>query len=499
MWILLALLFVAVVVVGWIIWSRRRTNAAGIVTSGNARTSVIVGFVSRGLVRQGWLRMRMLFVNKRRKKELAAQSHIKSAQEAAALMGNMKGLFMKVGQIVSFAHDGLPEQARAQLQGLQRDAPPMAFDLVRGVIEKDLGSDLGKHFRHVDEEPLAAASIGQVHRAKLLDGTEVVVKVQYPGVDAAIEGDLKMIERLGPAAAVVAAQVDFTSLATELRSRISEELDYRREAYHQELFRQLWDGHPYIKVPRVFAAATSKRVLTSEFVRGFGYYDFVREANAREKLISSAAIADFVWDTMFCHLIYNGDPHPGNYLFHENGSVTFIDFGCIKRFELTAMRNIKRFFRAILEGDRVTHDEYVGILGLVKPGRDWDRDKMWAFWRYQLEPYYTGNFVFTEAYLARAREMMKRENMKDMNLPPDLLFFTRITFGLNAIAQKLGAAGDFQKSVKRQFYDGDGPSALGLVGVDGIPHRFDVLPIANEPGVLARAIEASRSLPVFPT
>ncbi|MBP9089176.1 MAG: AarF/ABC1/UbiB kinase family protein [Kofleriaceae bacterium] len=497
-WIAL-LLVVLASVIAWTAWSRHRTNAAGIVTSGNARTSVIFGFLSRGLLRHLWLRLRMVFVNQQRKKELAAQAHITSAQEAAALMGNMKGLFMKVGQIVSFAHDGLPEQARAQLQGLQRDAPPMAFSLVRGVIEKDLGTDLSTHFRHVDEEPLAAASIGQVHRAKLRDGTDVVIKVQYPGVDAAIEGDLKMLERLGPAAAVVAAQVDFTSLAAELRSRISEELDYRREGYHQELFRQLWDGHPFIKVPRVFAAATSKRVLTSEFVRGFGYYDFVREANAREKLIASAAIADFVWDTMFCHLIYNGDPHPGNYLFHEDGSVTFIDFGCIKRFELTAMRNIKRFFLAILEGDRTTHDTYVGILGLVKPDRAWDRDRMWGFWRYQLEPYFTPNFVFNEAYLARAREMMKRENMKDMNLPPDLLFFTRITFGLNAIAQKLGAAGDFQKSVKRQFYDGDGPSALGLVGVTGIPHRFDILPIAQEPGYFARQIETSGTLPTWDT
>jgi predicted unusual protein kinase regulating ubiquinone biosynthesis (AarF/ABC1/UbiB family) len=497
-WILITVAAVIAAIIVWIAWSRRRTNAAGIVTSSNARTSIVFGFLSRGLVRHAWLRLRMLFANRRRKKELTAKAHIRNSQEAAALMGNMKGLFMKVGQIMSFAHDGLPAQARAQLQGLQRDAPPMDFLLARGVIESELGGDLSKFFRHVDEEPLAAASIGQVHRGKLLDGTDVVIKVQYPGVDTAIEGDLKMIERLGPGAALFASQVDFPSLAAELRSRITEELDYRREAYHQELFRQLWDGHPFIRVPRIFAATTRKRILTSEYVRGFGYYDFVEQANAREKLVASAAIADFVWDTMFCHLIYNGDPHPGNYLFHENGSVTFIDFGCVKRFELTSMRNIKRFFRAILENDRTTHDQYVAILGLVKPGRDWDRDLMWRFWRYQLEPYCTANFQFNAEYLARAREMMKRENMKDMNLPPDMLFFTRITFGLNAIAVKLGATGDFQKSVKRQFYDGDGPSALGLVGATGIPERFDTLPIAHEPGVLATAIENAGTLPSWP-
>jgi predicted unusual protein kinase regulating ubiquinone biosynthesis (AarF/ABC1/UbiB family) len=488
--VLLVFVVVLCVIVGWIAWSRRRTNAAGIVTSGNARSSVVFGFITRGLFRHGWLRIRMLFVNARRKKELAARAQVTSAQEASALMGNMKGLFMKVGQIVSFAHDGLPEQARAQLQGLQRDAPPMSFDLVRGVMEKELGADIGAHFKHVDEQPLAAASIGQVHRATLLDGTAVVVKVQYPGVDAAIEGDLKMLERMGPAAAVFASQVDFTQLAGELRNRISDELDYRLEAKHQHLFGQLWAGHPYIKVPQVHHSLSSKRMLTSQFVQGFGYYDYLDAANAREKLLSSAAIADFVWDTMFCHLIYNGDPHPGNYLFHENGSVTFLDFGCVKRFELESMRNIKRFFRAVLEGDRATHDEYVQLLGVVRPGRDWDRDRMWRFWRYQLEPYFTDNFEFNEAYLARAREMMKPANMKDMNLPPDMLFFTRITFGLNAISQKLGATGDFKKSVRRQFYDGDGPSAMGLVGATGIPEKFERLPLIGEPGDQVRQLES---------
>jgi predicted unusual protein kinase regulating ubiquinone biosynthesis (AarF/ABC1/UbiB family) len=493
MWIILsaALAAIAIIVMSWIYWSRHRTNAAGIVTSSNARTSVVFGFVTRGLIRHGWLRVRMLFANARRKKELSSRAQVTSAQQAAALMGNMKGLFMKVGQIVSFAHDGLPEQARQQLQGLQKDAPPMSFALVRGVIEAELGGDLSVHFKHVEEAPLAAASIGQVHRATLHDGSSVVVKVQYPGVDTAIEGDLKMIERLGPAAAVFAAQVDFSQLATELRSRITDELDYRIEAKHQHLFGQLWAGHPFIKVPQVYTNHSSKRVLTSQFVQGFGYYDYLEAANAREKLISSAAIADFVWDTMFCHLVYNGDPHPGNYLFHEDGSVTFLDFGCIKRFELQSMLNIKRFFRAILEGDRETHDQYVATLGLVRPGRNWDRDRMWRFWRYQLEPYYSDNFVFNEEYLARAREMMKPSNMKDMNLPPDMLFFTRITFGLNSIAQKLGATGDFKKSVRRQFYDGDGPSALGLVGVSGIPERFEKLPLSGPPGAQVLALESA--------
>jgi predicted unusual protein kinase regulating ubiquinone biosynthesis (AarF/ABC1/UbiB family) len=488
----LVLLGLVVIVVAWLAYARRQTNAAGILT--RRRGAVIIGFVSRGVLREGWLRLRMLVATRRRRHELVAQVHLKSAAEATALMGNMKGLFMKVGQIVSFAHDGLPDPAKEQLRGLQKDAPPMTFALVRGVLEAELGGDLARTFSHVDEEPLAAASIGQVHRAVLRDGTKVVVKVQYPGVDQAIEGDLAMLGKMGAFAGVVSGAVDFPAVLGELRARITEELDYRLEAHNQELFRRLWAGHPYIHVPRAFAAHSTKRVLVSEFARGFGFYDYVKAANAREKRISSAVIADFVFDSMFCHLIYNGDPHPGNYLFAEDGSVTFLDFGCVKRFDLTAMRNIKRFFRAILEGDRATHDEYVVILGLVKPERGWDRDKMWGFWRYQLEPYYSGDFTFSPEYLARARTMMGRDYLKDMNLPPDLLFFTRITFGLNAIAQQLGATGNFDKSVRRQFYDGDGPSALGLLDLE-VPERFAKLPILVEPGAEVVRLEASGELP----
>jgi predicted unusual protein kinase regulating ubiquinone biosynthesis (AarF/ABC1/UbiB family) len=477
---------------GWLAVARRRVNHAGIQT--RRRGAVIVGFVGRNLVRHLWLRIRMLVANRRRRHELTAQVHLKSAAEATALMGNMKGLFMKLGQIVSFAHEGMPDEAKQQLRGLQKDAPPMSFALVRGVLEAELGGDLARTFSHVDEEPLAAASIGQVHRAVLRDGTKVAIKVQYPGVDLAIEGDLAMLGRMGSFAGVVSGAVDFPAVLGELRARITDELDYRLEARNQELFRRLWEGHPFIRVPRAYAAHTTKRVLVSEFVRGFGFYDFVAAANAREKRIASAVIADFVFDSMFCHLVYNGDPHPGNYLFAEDGSVTFLDFGCVKRFEITSMRNIKRFFRAVLEGDRATHDEYVVILGLVKVERGWDRDKMWAFWRYQLEPYYSGAFTFSPEYLARARVIMSRDYLKDMNLPPDLLFFTRITFGLNAIAQQLGAAGNFDKSVRRQFYDGDGPSALGLLDI-AIPERFARLPIDVAPGAEVVRLEAEGELP----
>ena len=473
----------------------RRRNEAGIPTSG--RGLMIGRFLGRRLLRKAWLRARMAIASRRRKQELAARAGVRSAEEAVALLGGMKGVFMKVGQIVSFAHDALPEQAKGMLQGLQKDAPPMAFDLVRRVIESELGGDLARHFKAVEEAPLAAASIGQVHRARLKSGADVVVKVQYPGVDAAIEADLIALGRMGAVIARLNPAFDADAVLAELGARIQDELDYRLEGRSQALFRRLWEGHPLIRVPRVFAEQTTRRVLTSEHVLGFGFYDFLREANERDRRTASATIHDFVFDSMFCHLVYNGDPHPGNYLFHEDGAVTFIDFGCVKRFAPGSMENIKTFFRAIIEGDRETHDRYVPILGLVRPGRDWDHDNMWAHWRYHLEPYWSDEFTFTPEYLARGREVMAPRNTRDMNLPADLLFFTRITFGLNAIAQQLGSSGAFHQSARRHFYpDDEAVSALGLVGVE-LPERFRRLPHLHPAGALVARVESEGTLPVW--
>lgn len=372
----------------------------------------------------------------------------------------------------------------------------MDFALARGVVEQELGGDLSKFFKSFDEVPLAAASIGQVHRARLLDGTDVVVKVQYPGVDAAIEADLSSIDRMGGMVGMVNKAVDVPTLLAELRARLVEELDYRIEARNQELFRHLWAGHPMIRIPKVFTTYSRKRILVSEYVRGFTFYEFIKASDARERRIASAAIADFVFDSMFVHLVYNGDPHPGNYLFHEDGAVTFVDFGCVKRFTTSSMKDIKRFFQAIIEGDRVTHEEYVHKIGLVRAGREWNKDVMWETWRYHLEPYISTDFAFTPEYVAKARHYASPENTKDMNLPPDLLFFLRITFGLNSIAMKLGATGNFHQGARRQFYaDPNAPNALGLQGII-VPDEFRLLTSQVSDGQRVAEIEASGILPV---
>ena len=465
-------------------------NEAGIAVSMGARTTQIGSLVGRNLFGRLRLRIRQIFASHEQKKKLADQYHMQSAAEAAQALGNMKGVFMKLGQILSFASDAIPENARQVLQQLQKDAPPMAFPLARGVVESELGGDLGKFFKHFDEEPLAAASIGQVHKAQLRDGTQVAVKVQYPGVDVAIENDLKASDRMALVLGAVNPATDFKSVVRELRDRMLDELDYRQELRNQQLFLDLWKGHPFIRIPRVFPEFSAKRVLCQEFKRGLGFYDFLKQANPKERLLASYVIGDFVFDSMFRYLVYNGDPHPGNYIFHEDGGVSFLDFGCIKYFEHQFMHDLIIFYRAIIEGKKETFYQYGEKLLLVLPGRPYEKDFMWEVWHYNLEPYSTrGGFTFTPEWVAKARQIMDPVKMRQFNLPADMLFFLRITFGLNSISQQLGAAGNFYQAARRYFYvEENNPPALTTLGVKLDPRFMEA---AQRPARRADALQPS--------
>jgi predicted unusual protein kinase regulating ubiquinone biosynthesis (AarF/ABC1/UbiB family) len=278
----------------------------------------------------------------------------REAERYVAVLGDMKGVAMKVGQLLSFLDAGtVPEQHRAAYQqivgALQADAPPMPFETVRAVLEVELGH-VDDAFALVEERPMAAASIGQVHAGRLHDGREVVVKVQYPGVADAIKADLQNTELLASFASVgaklapIRVVADPNAAVEEIAERITEELDYRLEAASQSEFASLYEGHPFIRIPAVVTELSTERVLVMDHHHGLRWTAALERPQALRDTWGEA-VYRFVFGSLYEFGMFNADPHPGNYLFHDDGGVTFLDFGCVKRFspaQVAAMRGIAK-------------------------------------------------------------------------------------------------------------------------------------------------------------
>jgi predicted unusual protein kinase regulating ubiquinone biosynthesis (AarF/ABC1/UbiB family) len=243
----------------------------------------------------------------------------------------MKGVLMKLGQMASYVDAGLTPAARRTLSRLQDSVPPMSPELAARVVTEELGLPPEQAFATWDPVPIAAASIGQVHRAITLDGRAVAVKVQYPGIAETIEADLSNVGLLRRMLKITAPSQDVDALLAELRERITEELDYRAEARNQQLFARYYEGHPTIHVPGIVEELSTRRLVTSDLADGARFAELAGWSQA-ERDLAGETIYRFVFRSLYEMHAFNGDPHPGNYLFHGGGRVTFLDFGLVKHF-----------------------------------------------------------------------------------------------------------------------------------------------------------------------
>jgi predicted unusual protein kinase regulating ubiquinone biosynthesis (AarF/ABC1/UbiB family) len=262
---------------------------------------------------------------------------LQTAEDVAATLGTMKGVLMKLGQMASYVDDGLSPAARRTLSRLQDSVPPMSAELAAQVVTEELGSPPERAFATWDPEPIAAASIGQVHRAITHDGRAVAVKVQYPGIAETIAADLGNVALLRRMLKITAPSQDVDALLAELRERITEELDYRREARNQQMFARYYEGHPTIAVPQILDELSTRRVVTSELADGARFAELAGWSQA-ERDLAAETIYRFVFRSLYEAHAFNGDPHPGNYLFHGGGRVTFLDFGLVKYFTAEEMQ-----------------------------------------------------------------------------------------------------------------------------------------------------------------
>jgi predicted unusual protein kinase regulating ubiquinone biosynthesis (AarF/ABC1/UbiB family) len=340
----------------------------------------------------------------------------------------------------------------------------MEFRLLRDVAERELGRPLERAYARFDHKALASASIGQVHRATLPNGEDVVVKIQYPGVADAIRADLANASLLTSMASMLYPNLDPGPVIAELRSRLLEELDYRREARNQQLFAAIYDGHPFIHVPRVISDHSTGLVLTSEYVAGMRFTDILASDEATRQRVAEI-LYRFVFGSIFRFGVFNGDPHPGNYIYQrESGRMTFVDFGSMKLFPTTMLRHWEGLMKSHLENNHEAFRAEMIALGFIPADSKIETDRLYDWLGTFYEPFHDDReFHFTREFNARVLSVVfKPEGRlagleKQLRMPPDFVLVNRIQWGLYSLLGQLGAKANFHR-IHRELLYGDPPS-----------------------------------------
>ncbi len=447
------------------------------IPTGRVSRTARVGRLAAGqAIRQAGTRA----ANVARSRESAAAAlerrNIEAAEQIVATLGTMKGAAMKVGQVMSFLDPGIvpepyQEEFQHKLAALRDAAPRVTFKQMQRVIEDELEGPLDELFAEFEPEPIAAASIGQVYRARLREdgrgdaaaGREVAVKVQYPGVAAAVRADLQNIGMILRLAKRIAPGLDPKTVGEEIRNRIEEELDYELEAQNQRALARIYRGHPFIKVPEVITSLSRERVLVSEYVRGTGFEALKRHPRKDRDRVGEI-IFRFYFGCLYRHHQFSGDPHPGNSMLLDDGRMAFIDFGLFKRMPEAAVELEKEVIRATVDGDADTIMRLGTEVGFFpepdkfNPRRVLEHFRAATAWytvdqQIELTPEIATQVLIDmsdprSAYFGQLRHE---------SAPPDHIFGRRMEVLTLAVLAQLHARGNFHR-ISREWFFGDPPA-----------------------------------------
>ena len=360
--------------------------------------------------------------------------------------GELKGVAMKVGQILSYVDPSLDPQARRMLSVLQVMSQPTGFPEVLQTIQDDLGPRGRSLIGHLERQPVASASVGQVHRSVLEDGTRVAVKVRHPGVEEAIRADLKAVAIGTLFARLTAPGMNLDEALAEAKDRFLEECDYALEARRQMRFRELFADHPFITIPSVHPEVCGPRVLTSTWHDGLGLESFLSAAPFQaERVRASRALYEFYVGSLYRHGVFNADPHPGNLLFSADGRVTILDHGCVRAFDRELVRGLLRLSRAVQNDDTPGTQAALSAIGMFNPSQDFDltRSLLRGFYAPLLA---AGRQKVTPEHAISIRQVAKmKKSLLRIRLPGKLAFLFRIRIGLCAVLSRIGARLDWQE------------------------------------------------------
>jgi len=447
----------------------RQAVTSSPITNRFSRSARVWRLSARNGARFAVLKVRGVATPAERRAQLDEQFAIRTAEDVAKELGEMKGVLMKAGQLVSFIFEALPDEAQAALATLQSDAAPMAPSLAAAVVTEELGAPPERAFLDWTDLPVAAASIGQVHRAVTPGGRDVAVKVQYPGVHEAIEADLDAAEAMyAMFSALMLKGLDAQGLVDELRARMREELDYRLEARNVAEFAGHFAGHPWVRIPQIVPDFCTARLLTTEWVDGMTFEELRVIGSADTKQRAGEVIWRFAQHAITRHGAFNGDPHPGNYRFHHDGSVTFLDFGLVKRWAPGEWDSLQPTLEAlVVDRDPERLVSCMEESGFLREGHGLPADKVFEYVSSPYVPYLTDEFQFTREWMRDTLGVIfdvqgpHQAVIEQLNMPPSFVILDRVVWGVSAILGKLEVSGPWRGMLLEYIADGPPASELG--------------------------------------
>jgi predicted unusual protein kinase regulating ubiquinone biosynthesis (AarF/ABC1/UbiB family) len=406
-------------------------------------------------------------------RERLEQRHLETAMKMVGALGQMKGAAMKLGQFASFIDtEFLPEEYREiyqeQLAKLRTDAPSMPWEKVEKVLDEEFeGEPLSELFAEIEEEAFAAASIGQVHRAELLDGRRVAVKIQYPGIAEALDADLRNMGTLVSLARALAPGLDAKAIAGEVRERVMEELDYEYEAQNQRSFARAYRDHPFIYVPEVITRLSRRRVLVTELVEGLGF-EQIKELPHEERSRFGEIVYRGSFGSIYHLQHFNADPHPGNYILMEDGRVAFIDFGMTKKLDREQIVLEQKVIDAAVRAEPEELRQALHDLGFVRNPSKLDAERLMEHMMAISSWYMEDREI--EISARRVMKIIESTNdprseyydmMRRESVPAEELMGRRMEVGVVAVLGQLRAKRNWYRIMREWVYADEPATELG--------------------------------------
>lgn len=386
------------------------------------------------------------------------------AEALAEALGGLKGPLMKVAQLISTIPDAVPTEYASELQKLQSEAPPMGWAFVKRRMRAELGASWQQQFESFEHAPTAAASLGQVHRARSLSGEDLAVKLQYPDMASAVAADLSQLDFMFSMFKRVEGAVDASEMKQEIAERLQEELDYELEAKHAKLYRGFFgESDPLVRVPFVMEHLSTKRLLSLSWLDGEKILNFKEESQEVRNRLSTAIF--HAWWRPFAHIgVIHGDPHLGNYqVFREDGlpqGINLLDYGCIRKFPARFVEGVLQLNEGLMKDDedQIVHAyELWGFENLTKEVRDvlniWARfingplleDKVRA----------VADGVNATEYGREQAIMVRKElqRLGPVKIPREFVFMDRAAIGLGGVFLHLRAELNFYQLFQKEIED----------------------------------------------